>query len=382
MHSDIECKIATAWLQIQTGGCLGRSQQTRWILRDMKDGVPIPHKRTEPLSVGPDVHICLLLLPNFSLLSVSSAIDPIRMANKILGYRKYRLSILSLDGNPVRSSGGQVFPIDGCLADLDRADLLLVCSSDDVEQVDLPASLAPKLRSMASRGCDLGALCTGAFVLARLGLLEDHSCTIHWEYASMFRESFPFIALKQDVFVIDRRRLTCAGGTAALDLMLVYLGRSCPSDIVSAVADMAIHHDQRWSDTDQRIAIGRRLGISQPKILHAISLMEQNIETPLSCSELAEEIGLGVRQFQRLFQATLGVSPIGYYIDLRLAAARDLVLKTSMPITKISFASGFVGPANFTKRYRDRFGVSPQEDRKPNRSTAPPSRIARRSGAC
>jgi len=213
----------------------------------MRNSVAEAPRQTHPDIPGPDVHICLLLLPNFSLLSVSSAIDPIRMANKILGYRKYRLSILSLDGNPVRSSGGQVFPIDAGLADLDRADLLLVCSSDDVEQVDLPASLAPKLRSMASRGCDLGALCTGAFVLARLGFLEGHSCTIHWEYASMFRESFPFIALKQDVFVIDRRRLTCAGGTAALDLMLVFLGRSCPPDIVSAVADMAIHHDQRWS---------------------------------------------------------------------------------------------------------------------------------------
>lgn len=332
----------------------------------MKDSVPASHKQTEPGSNGPDVHICLLLLANFSLLSVSSAIDPIRMANKILGHRKYRVSIRSLDGNAVPSSGGQIFPVDGGLADLDRADLLLVCSSDDVEQIELPASLAAKLRSMASRGCDLGALCTGAFVLARLGLLAGHSCTIHWEYASMFRESFPFIELKQDVFVIDRKRLTCAGGTAALDLMLVFLGRSCPPDIVSAVADMAIHHDQRWSDTDQRIAIGRRLGISHPKILHAISLMEQNIETPLSGAELARETGLGVRQFQRLFQTMLGVSPIAYYIDLRLAAARDLVLKTSMPITKISFACGFAGPANFTKRYRDRFGVSPQDDRRSN----------------
>lgn len=320
---------------------------------------------------GTELSICFLLLPNFSLLSVSSAIDPVRMANKILGYRKYRVSIRSMNGNEVQSSSGQAFPIDGGIQDLDRADLLLVCSSDDVEQVQLPASLAPKLRSLASRGCDLGALCTGSLVLARLGLLEGHACTIHWEYASMFRESFPFIELKQDVFVIDRKRLTCAGGTAALDLILVFLGRSCPPDIVSAVADMAIHHDQRWSDTDQRIAIGRRLGISQPKILHAISLMEQNTETPLSCSELSGEIGLGVRQFQRLFQATLGVSPIAYYIDLRLAAARDLVLKTSMPITKISLACGFVGPANFAKRYRDRFLLSPQQDRKQNRATAP-----------
>jgi len=101
--------------------------------------------------------------------------------------------------------------------------------------------------------------------------------------------------------------------------------------------------------------------------------MEQNIETPLAASELARETGLGVRQFQRLFQATLGVSPIAYYIDLRLAAARDLVLKTSMPVAKISFACGFAGPANFTKRYRDRFGVSPQEDRRGNRAAPPQS---------
>lgn len=325
-----------------------------------------PDKRR--ITPDAELSVCFLLLPNFSLLSVSSAIDPIRMANKILGYRKYTVGIRSLDGAEVHSSSGQAFPIEGRIEDLDHADLLVVCSSDAVELLEIPPVLAPKLRFLVSRGCSLGALCTGSYVLARLGFLEQYSCTIHWEYASMFRESFPFIDLKQDIFVVDRNRLTCAGGTAALDLMLVFLGRSCPPDVVNAVADMAIHHDQRWSDTDQRLAIGRRLGISQPKILHAISLMEQNIETPLSCSELAREIDLGVRQFQRLFQATLEVSPIAYYIDLRLAAARDLVLKTSLPIAKISFACGFVGPANFAKRYRDRFQASPQNDRAANRS--------------
>ena len=311
----------------------------------------------------PVVRICFLLLPNFSLLSVSSAMDPIRMANKVLGFQKFKVDVCSLDGSDICSSSDHPFPVDGKLDDLQGAEFLLVCSSDHVEQLVISPSLAGKLRSLVSRGTTLGALCTGAYVLARLGFLEGYSCTIHWEYASMFRENFPFIDLKQDVFVVDRNRLTCAGGTAALDLVLLILGQSCSSDTVKAVADMAIHHDQRWGDTDQRVAIGRRLGISQPAVLRAISLMEDNIETPLTCPDIAEKVGIGVRQLQRLFNSILGTSPVTYYVNVRLNVARDLVSKTSMPMSKISYACGFASPANFAKQYRNRFSTSPQQER-------------------
>lgn len=289
------------------------------------------------------------------------------MANKIIGRQKYKVEICSLDGAEVRSSSGHPFPVDSKLDAVARIDYLLICSSDDVEQIALPTALTSRMHALASHGTTLGALCTGTFILAKLGFLEDCSCTIHWEYAAMFRESFPFIDLKQDVFVVDRNRFTCAGGTAALDLMLAILGRSSSADIVNAVADMAIHHDQRNAETDQRLTIGRRLGISQPAVLHAIALMEQNLETPLSCPEIARQTGLGVRQLQRQFESSLGASPISYYVDLRLKAARDLVLKTSMPISKIAYACGFANPSNFGKQYRDRFLASPQGDRKENR---------------
>lgn len=289
------------------------------------------------------------------------------MANKILGHQKYKVEICSLDGVEVRSSSGHPFPVDRKFEDIARVDYLLICSSDDVEQIALPVALASRMNALASHGTTLGALCTGTYILAKLGFLEGCSCTIHWEYAGMFRENFPFIGLKQDVFVVDRNRFTCAGGTAALDLMLAILGRSSSVETINAVADMAIHHDQRNAETDQRLTIGRRLGISQPTVLHAIALMEQNLETPLSCPEIARQTGLGVRQLQRQFENRVGMSPISYYVDLRLTAARDLVLKTSMSISKIAYAFGFANPSNFGKQYKERFLTSPQGDRKENR---------------
>jgi len=307
--------------------------------------------------------IYFLLLDNFSLLSFSSAMEPLRMANKLLGHHAFQYQSCSIDGEDVQTSSGHRMSVDDAMDQVHSADLVVVCSSDNVEQIRLPQTLAGKLRSLQRHGCALAAICTGSFVLARLGLLDGYRCTIHWEYSSIFRETFPKIDLKQSVVEIDRNRYTCAGGTGALDLMLTFLGRSQYPETAGAVADMAIHHDVRDTEKNQRLSLKLRLGVKSPTLVEAIRLMERNIEMPLTGTEISAALDISTRQLQRVFRQHTDRSPTEYYMSLRLDTARDLLRKTAMSVSEVGFACGFVSMSHFTKCYRKTFQVRPHEDR-------------------
>lgn len=306
--------------------------------------------------------LAFVLLPNYSMIAFSSLIEPLRLSNRAAGETHYTWRCYSLDGQPVAASNQVVTNVDGAVHELEDAAITLVCSGVDVEQVALGTELGRRLRFLAAHGRMIGAVCTGAYVLAKLGLLDGYRCTIHWENILSLREEFPQAEVTSDIFEIDRNRLTCAGGTAALDMMLRFIADQRGVAIARKVAEVSLHHEIRAGENAQRHDLEYRLGIANPKVIAAVEAMESHIEDPLSCHQLAQAVDLSSRQLERLFRRHFDRTPSQYYLRVRLDIGRDLLRRTSRSILEVAVASGFTSTSHFTKCYRECFGLTPTQE--------------------
>ena len=328
-----------------------------------KSDIAVPGAGTRPRE------IVFALVPDYSFIAFSSAVEPLRMANRMRGEQLYRWRIVSVGGAPVASSSGLSVQIDGDLGSVENADLVIVCAGEQVQRHVDKTCLA-WLRRLAQRRIPLGAICTGAYLLARADLLGGYRCTIHWENLASLREEHPDITVTSELFEIDRDRYTCSGGVAPLDMMLNLIQAEHGSPLAVAISEEFICERIRGRNDRQRVPLKHHLGTSQPKLVEAISLMEANIEEPMSLDELSRHVGLSRRQLERLFQKHVCCVPTRYYLELRLARARQLLLQTTRPIVDIAFACGFVSAPHFSKCYRDRYGVPPREERRLGRPPA------------
>jgi len=315
-----------------------------------------------PLTESP-VEVGFLLLPNFSMGGFVSAVEPLRLANWVSDRDLYRWRLFSRDGQPVTGSNGIAIQVDAAIADVETYPTVFVCGGLDVHRYDHEKVLA-WLRRLARRGANLGALCTGSYALARAGLLDGYRCTIHWENLPAFSEQFPDLDVTNELFEIDRGRLTCAGGTAALDMMLHIIAQQFGREVEMAVSEELIYSNIRESTEIQRMAMPVRFGITHSKLLKVIAAMEENLEKPLSQREMADEVGLSTRQLERLFRKYLQRTPTRFYLELRLKRARQLLLQTSMSVLDVALACGFVSASHFSKCYRDQFGCTPRDQRR------------------
>ena len=304
-----------------------------------------------------------LLVPNYSMIAFSSAIEPLRMANRLSNKNLYQWVTISCDGRPVTASNGLQLQPDCAIADIGPLSAVFVCSGVDVH-LAYDQTLLFWLRKLAHRKLTIGALCTGSYILAKAHLLDGYRCTIHWENIASIREEFPNIVVSPDLFELDRDRYTCAGGIASLDMMLHLISQQQDATLAADISEQFLcerirdHHDR------QRIPLRAHIGTSQPKLLQAVSLMESNLEEPMSLDELAQHVGISRRQLERSFQKYLQCVPTRYYLELRLAHARRLLLQTSMSIVDVALACGFVSAPHFSKCYRDFFGVPPRDERR------------------
>jgi AraC family transcriptional regulator, glycine betaine-responsive activator len=304
-----------------------------------------------------------LTLPNYSLIAVANALEPLRMANRLVGKEVYEWSVITLDGHAAHASSGLNLSPTGALDKLGAVDILFICGGINVRDAVSPALLTA-LRRLADRRVPLGALCTGGYALARAGLLDHFSATIHWENLSALREEFPRVRISDQLFTIDRDRFTCSGGTAPLDLMLNLIQAKLGPRISQLVSEQFIV-DRVRKDTDrQYIPLRAQIGVSHRGLIRVAQLMEENIEKPLSLEQIAKSTGLSRRQIERLFKRDLNCVPKHYYLEMRLRRARELLLQTAMPIMDITTACGFQSPPHFSKCYRMQFGHPPSAERK------------------
>ena len=313
--------------------------------------------------------IGFLLVPDFSMIAFTTAIEPLRVANRLAGKELYGWVVVSKDGNPVRASSGVVVGADMSTVEVQRAsaygrpiDMVIVCAGIYVERYR-DDEVFGWLRRMERVGADIGAVCTGAWILARVGLLNGYRCAIHWENLPGFVETFPEIEVNADLYEVDRNRYTCCGGTAAMDMILDLIRAQHGQDLATRVSEQFMVDRIRSGDDRQRLPTGLRLGVHNPKLVSAVELMEANLSEPLSQDELAQFIGLSRRQLERLFRKHLGRAPAQYYLELRLERARHLLYQSDLPIVDLSLACGFVSASHFSKCYREMYGKSPREER-------------------
>ncbi|MBW4960851.1 GlxA family transcriptional regulator [Sulfitobacter sp. CW3] len=303
-----------------------------------------------------------VLLENFTMLSFASAVECLRIANRMSGREAYNWRLIGEGGTYVSSSAGAQFTLDGDLDELRREDTLVICSGIDV-QAATTKKLLGWLRREARKGMMVGGLCTAAFTLAKAGLLDGKKATIHWENQDSFTEEFEDVTLTKSVFVVDGNRMTTAGGTSSIDLMLKLIADDLGEEMANSVADQLIYSSIRTDQDTQRLSVPTRIGVRHPKLSQVIQMMERNIEEPISPSTLAKDVGMSTRQLERLFRRYLNRSPKRYYMELRLQKARNLLMQTDMSVINVALACGFASPSHFSKCYRAHYDTTPYRER-------------------
>lgn len=307
--------------------------------------------------------IGFLLFPSFAMLSFSSVIEPLRIANRLSGKTLYRWEIASLDDKEVEASNGIRFMPTIALDQWKSLDAVILVAGMGTNLI-MEDRLFKWLREVGRSGRLLGSTSTGSMLLARAGVLRHKRCTIHWEDQANLQEEYPDLIVTNELFEIEGNVMTCSGGTAGLDMMLSFIERKNGAALAKHIADQCIHPNIRSAHDKQRMSIEERLGIHSSVLASAIQAMSSHIEDPVNCEDIAEIVGISHRQMQRLFKDNLGMSPANYYLNMRLEHGDNLLRKTSLDILTIATATGFSSASHFSKCYRKQFGISPRERRK------------------
>lgn len=299
-----------------------------------------------------------VLLPKLTMLALSAAIEPLRIANQIAQQELYRWHTMSRDGAPVRCSNNLSLVPDGPLARAPRGARLFVCSGIEPGLTHDPR-LTNWVAGQAAHGVRVGAICTGAFTLARAGLLRGRRFTLHWENQPGFLEIFPDLVPTPNLFEVDGDLMTSAGGAASTDMMLSLIEDDFGADFALVVADMCLHGRSHSGDMPQKTAQSAAIGSRNAHVIAAMRLMQANLEEPLGVEAIATRVGISKRQLERSFAAHLALSPRRYYTDLRLGRAYALLSETDLPISEIAVATGFGSGSALSRAFRGKYDMAP-----------------------
>jgi len=308
--------------------------------------------------------IAIYLIDGFALMSFASVVEPLRAANLLAGRDLYDIQTIPVGGAEAVSSGGAIIRRSGGQGTPDLA--LVVAGGDPFADED--PGLMKELQRLDAANVILGGVSGGPVILARAGLMAGRRMTVHWEHAPALAELQPDLLIERNLFVIDRDRVTCAGGTAPIDLMHNLIAQHHGAAFAREVSDWFLHTEVRLAGDPQRAGLRERFGVSSRPLLDAIEMMETHIADPLSLKQIAEITGVGSRQLNRMFQAKLGRSTMAFYRDLRLDRARRLISQTPLPLSEVAEATGFAAMPHFSRVYSAAFGVSPSSNRSGVRS--------------
>ncbi|TKI04234.1 GlxA family transcriptional regulator [Martelella alba] len=308
-----------------------------------------------------------LLGQDFSMMSLASAIEPLRSYNRLYEKQAFVWHLASLTGEPVTAANGIPFPTRAIDEIMAGSHYLFVCGGERVVAPKFERGYQKAMRQAARAGVLIGSLSTGTFLLAKCGLLDGYRCTIHWESRSAFRETYPHIECTRKIYEIDRGRLTCSGGTAAMDMMLNLIAERYGDDHAAAVANQFHHERIRSADDDQR---GGRPAVAAmpPPLSAAIGIMQAHIEDPLTLPDIAARAGIGKRQLERLFARHFAKSPQRFYLELRLEQAREMLIYSDQSIIDIAVSVGFGSTSHFAGWFRRTFGILPSAMRRVRRA--------------
>ncbi|WP_186074406.1 GlxA family transcriptional regulator [Burkholderia gladioli] len=307
--------------------------------------------------------VAIVALPPVSMSGVGPIVDALALANEIEGRALYRWQVCSWDGKPVPLAGGASWHADAAFNDAVACDWLIVVSERFQQFADYRLFLA-SLARVGQRTPLVSGIHHGVWWLAMAGQLAGYRVAVNWETYQQFAEQFERTIVTQQIYEIDRDRATCAGGQASIDFMLAMIGRDHGPELPERIADALGCGTPRSGESRQRIPFVTAPGERHPRLNDALQLMEANVEDPLTTDEIASLVGVSRRQLERLFRQYLGAMPSKYYLNLRLLKARTQLQRTSKSVVQVSLACGFSSAAHFSNAYRERFGVTPREDRR------------------
>ena len=298
------------------------------------------------------------LLPEFSAIAFFAALEPLRIANRLSGKPLFSWTIHAPEGDYAAASNGMQLRCDGALPNAPHR--LIICAGFHPLDHARPALLG-QIRRQWRAGCHLGAIDTGAFVLAEAGILGREMITLHWEAAEEFRHRYPQIPVSTELYERHARLITCAGGTAAMDMMLDDIAARHGSALAQAVSDQLIHDRIRPASAPQRAILGLETQNAGPIVQRLVAAMQRGMADGRPLATLLAAEGLHRRQAERLFEVELGTSPARFYRALRIRYAVDLMRQTRMPVHEAAVAAGFSSQPVFSRACRQQLGLSPRE---------------------
>ncbi|MFM7027191.1 MAG: GlxA family transcriptional regulator [Chakrabartia sp.] len=302
--------------------------------------------------------LAFILMPGFSAIAFFAALEPLRIANRLSGAPLFAWTIHAPQGDYAAASNGMQLRTDGPLPDAPQT--LVVCAGFDPLDQARPTLLG-QIRRLWRAGCQVGSIDTGAFVLAEAGILGRDMITLHWEAAEAFRRRYPKIPVSSEIYERHARLITCAGGTAAMDMMLDGIAASHGLALAQAVSDQLIHDRIRPANAPQRPLPGLQTQFARPLVKRLVAAMERGIADARPLADLLAAEGLHRRQAERVFEADLGISPGRFYRALRIRYALDLMRQTRMPVHEAAQAAGFSSQPVFSRACRQQFGFSPRD---------------------
>jgi transcriptional regulator GlxA family with amidase domain len=315
---------------------------------------------TNPIA---STQICILILPESSMMSLSSLIDPLRAANRLARQRLFSWKLLSLSGKAIELTCGIKIAVDGALEADESGDVFMLIAGFNQDTHAPKRSLA-SIRKASSKFKNIFAIESGTWVLARAGIVDNHRVTTHWEDLENFAFAYPQLDVVGERFVIDRNIWTSGGASPSLDMLLHYLRSTQHRSLALDVASVFIYNESKSAaDTQAHVSLDRLKRI-EPRLALAIQVMENTLEVPESIKNLSEHVGISQRTLESLSVKHLGLSPSAHYLRLRLQAARKLVLDSDSPMSDIAVRCGFNSQSAFSRAFLRRYKRSPLELRK------------------
>ncbi|MDN3519868.1 GlxA family transcriptional regulator [Aquisalimonas lutea] len=311
---------------------------------------------------GAALSVAFILLPGFTLLPFAAFVDCLRLAadeGDSSRQLRCRWTILGDTRRPVESSCGVTITPWEPLQDPGKYDYVVVVGGRLANQPVATPEVIDYLRLADRRGTAIVGLCTAAFTLIQAGLMDGHRCCVSWYHYYDLLERYPDITPVADqLFVVDRKRITCAGGSAAADVAAWLVEKHCGQDWAQkSLHIMLIDQPRRATASQPQPPLHE--SIRDNRVRRAVLLIEQHLSNPMTVQEMAEHLNVSRRQLERAFVHELGLGPSEFCRRLRLRYGWWLLSHTSRSITVIASECGFTDSPHFSRQFRQMFGQSP-----------------------
>ena len=310
--------------------------------------------------------VAIVAVPGVQLLDVSGPLDVFAEANVQAAREVYRLQVLAVSKEPIRSSSGIRLLADAAIGDAGPvADTLLVAGAPHLPQKPADPVLLAWLRETAPRARRYGSVCSGAFLLAAAGLLDGKRVTTHWAVAEQLARSFPEVVVEaNEIHVRDGRLRTAAGVTAGLDLALALVEEDLGRDLAMRVAGQLVMFFKRPGGQSQFSRNSEAAPAGRSVLQEVQRWAAAHPAQDLNVSVLAARAGLSGRHFARLFQKEVGMTPGAWVDAVRVSAARALLERGHASPKQVAGLCGFADPDTLRRAFVRRVGVTPADYRK------------------